>query len=61
MVEQKIPEPVARQTGALLTCGVLAGPLYTAVTAIQALTRDGFDPRQVYLGRREADVVMTSV
>ena len=42
MLEQKAP--VARQTGALLACGVLAGPLYIAVTAIQALTRDGFDP-----------------
>jgi hypothetical protein len=27
MFEQKIPEPVARQTRALLVCGVLAGPL----------------------------------
>jgi len=30
----------------LLACGVLAGPLYIAVTAIQALTRAGFDPTQ---------------
>lgn len=45
MLEQKIPEPVARQTRALLACGVLAGPLYIAVTAIHALTRDGFNPR----------------
>jgi hypothetical protein len=44
MREEKIPEAVPRQTGALLICGVLAGPLYVAVTAIQALTRDGFDP-----------------
>lgn len=31
-------------TKQLLACGVLAGPIYIAVTAIQALTRDGFDP-----------------
>jgi uncharacterized protein DUF998 len=41
---QKRPLPMARQTGALLVCGALAGPLYIAVTAIQALTRAGFDP-----------------
>jgi hypothetical protein len=34
-----MPEPVARQTDALLARGVLAGPLYIALTAIQALTR----------------------
>jgi Protein of unknown function (DUF998) len=45
MLEEKIPEPEARQTRALLAWGVLAGPLYVAVTAIQALTRDGFNPR----------------
>jgi hypothetical protein len=45
MLEQKIPKPAARQTRALLACGVLAVPLYIAVTAIQALTRDGFNPR----------------
>jgi hypothetical membrane protein len=28
----------------LLTCGVVAGPLFIAVWLIQALTRDGFDP-----------------
>lgn len=33
-------------TRALLACGVLAGPLYVAVTMIEALTRDGFDLRQ---------------
>jgi hypothetical protein len=33
-------------TRALLACGVVAGPLYVAVTLIQALTRDGFDLRQ---------------
>jgi hypothetical protein len=31
---------------ALLACGVLAGPMYVAVTLAQALTRDGFDLRQ---------------
>jgi hypothetical protein len=30
-------------TRALLTCGVVTGPLYIAVVLIQALTRDGFD------------------
>jgi hypothetical protein len=33
-------------TRALLACGVLAGPMYVAVTMAQALTRDGFDMRQ---------------
>lgn len=41
---QKQSVPMARQTGALLACGAVAGPLYIAVTAIQALTRAGFDP-----------------
>lgn len=39
MPEQKIPEP-------LLVCGLVAGPLYVAVTAIEAMTRAGFDPRK---------------
>ncbi|GAA5085810.1 DUF998 domain-containing protein [Nocardia iowensis] len=43
MIEQK---SMARPTGALLACGVLAGPLYIAVTAVQALTRAGFDLSQ---------------
>jgi hypothetical protein len=30
-------------TRALLACGVVAGPLYVAVTMAQALTREGFD------------------
>lgn len=33
-------------TRALLACGVIAGPLYVAVTMIEALTRDGFDLRR---------------
>jgi hypothetical protein len=33
-------------TRPLLACGAAAGPLYVTVTMIQALTRDGFDPRQ---------------
>jgi hypothetical protein len=33
-------------TRALLACGVLAGPLYVAITIAQALTRDGFDLRR---------------
>jgi hypothetical protein len=27
----------------LMVCGIIAGPIYIAATAIQALTRDGFD------------------
>jgi hypothetical protein len=33
-------------TRALLVCGVVAGPVYVAVTVAQALTRSGFDLRQ---------------
>lgn len=45
MANQTIPAPTlrARPTRALLACGVLAGPIYVAVTAAQALTRDSFD------------------
>jgi hypothetical protein len=35
--------PTDTTTRALLTCGVVTGPLYIAVVLIQALTRDGFD------------------
>jgi hypothetical protein len=45
-MEEMTPPATARQTAALLACGVLAGPLYIAVTAIQASTRDGFDPTE---------------
>lgn len=31
-------------TRALLTCGVIAPPLFVVVALLQALTRDGFDP-----------------
>jgi hypothetical protein len=40
MGEQTLP------TRALLACGAVAGPMYVMVTLAQALTRDGFDPRQ---------------
>jgi hypothetical protein len=33
-------------TRTLLTCGVIAGPLYLAVGLAQAITRDGFDLRK---------------
>jgi hypothetical protein len=33
-------------TGALLTCGVVGGPIYVIVTVAEALTRDGFDLRK---------------
>ena len=36
----------AASTRKLLGCGVLAGPLFVGVTAIEALTRDGFDIRR---------------
>jgi hypothetical protein len=38
----------------LLACGVVAGPLYVAVTMAQALTRDGFE-----LGRHPFNVLTT--
>jgi hypothetical protein len=41
MTEQK---PTS-STRALLACGVVAGPLYVAITIAEALTRDGFDLR----------------
>src|SRR5829696_5776395 len=31
-------------TKTLLACGVVAGPLYVVVGAIEAFTREGFDP-----------------
>lgn len=37
------PTPAAR-TRRLLGCGMIAGPLYLAVAAAQAVLRDGFDP-----------------
>ena len=40
MAKQTLP------TRVLLACGAVAGPLYVAVTLIEALTRDGFDLRQ---------------
>jgi hypothetical protein len=40
MAKQSLP------TRALLACGIVAGPLYVAVTMVQALTRVGFDLRQ---------------
>lgn len=33
-------------TRTLLTCGVIGGPLFSAVVVIQELTREGFDPKQ---------------
>ncbi|TWD84235.1 uncharacterized protein DUF998 [Kribbella amoyensis] len=37
--------PAGRAT-ALLGCGKAAGPIYLTVVAVQALVRDGFDPRK---------------
>jgi hypothetical protein len=39
-------QPTANADWRLLTCGILAGPLWIAVAGIQALTRDGFDIRR---------------
>jgi hypothetical protein len=36
----------AARTRRLLTCGLVAGPLFVGVTAVGALTRDGFDLRR---------------
>jgi hypothetical protein len=36
----------SRTTRALLSCGVIGGPLFIAVVVIQELTRAGFDPKQ---------------
>jgi hypothetical membrane protein len=36
-------DPAARVTKTLLVYGVIAGPLYVAVSLTEALTRDGFD------------------
>ena len=35
--------PALSTTRRLLACGIVAGPLFLAVTVVQALTRDGFD------------------
>ena len=39
-------------TRALLTCGMIAGPLYVAVVVLQMLTREGFD-----IGRHPASLL----
>lgn len=38
------PETTAGSTRALLSCGVVAGPIYVVVGAIEAFAREGFDP-----------------
>lgn len=40
------PAGGAAVTRTLLGCGVVAGPLFVAATAVQAITREGFDPRR---------------
>jgi hypothetical protein len=37
------PAAVTGSTRTLLTCGIVAGPLYLVVVVLQMLTRDGFD------------------
>jgi hypothetical membrane protein len=39
----RAPGAVVGSTRALLTCGIVAGPLYIVVVVLQILTRDGFD------------------
>ncbi|MCW3817929.1 DUF998 domain-containing protein [Micromonospora sp. DR5-3] len=39
----RAPGAAAGSTKTLLTCGVVAGPLYVVVVVLQILTRDGFD------------------
>ena len=39
-----VDAPTARLTRALLICGLMAGPLFVTVVAVQASTRAGFDP-----------------
>jgi hypothetical protein len=36
--------PATTRTGALLTCGLVAGPFYLAVGALQLFLRPGYDP-----------------
>ena len=52
---QAVPSVVAQQTEIaamspptrrMLDCGIVAGPLFLAVWALQAFTRDGFEPRR---------------
>ncbi|GAA0997075.1 hypothetical protein GCM10009555_093970 [Acrocarpospora macrocephala] len=46
------PGAAAGSTRTLLTCGIIAGPLYIVVVVLQMLTRDGFD-----LGRHPASLL----
>ena len=42
--QQTATPAVSHQTARLLTAGIVAGPLFLVVWALQAFTRDGFDP-----------------
>ncbi|HXQ55571.1 MAG TPA: DUF998 domain-containing protein [Actinomycetes bacterium] len=42
--QQTATPGVSHQTARLLTAGIVAGPLFLAVWALQAFTRHGFDP-----------------
>jgi Protein of unknown function (DUF998) len=42
--QQTATPEALHQTARLLTAGIVAGPLFLAVWALQAFTRDGFDP-----------------
>lgn len=46
VIEAPTAEMQTLPTRALLACGIVAGPMYVAVTIAEALTRDGFDLRQ---------------
>jgi Protein of unknown function (DUF998) len=42
--QQTATPEASHQTAQLLTAGIVAGPLFLALWALQAFTRDGFDP-----------------
>ncbi|HEV8560192.1 MAG TPA: DUF998 domain-containing protein [Actinophytocola sp.] len=42
--QQAATPALSHQTARLLTAGIVAGPLFLVVWALQAFTRDGFDP-----------------
>ena len=42
--QQTATSGVSHQTAQLLTAGIVAGPLFLVLWALQAFTRDGFDP-----------------
>ena len=43
---ETVPPSARPSTGRLLGCGLIAGPLFVLVTAIEIVTRSGFDLRR---------------